>query len=411
MSEFESKLDKYAETVVKVGLNVQKGQDVNITAPVHATNFVRKVVKHAYLAGARQVLVDYQDDKLDLLKYELASEEGLKAFPSWKVKGMMEMADNNAAFLGIRSKNPELLKDVDPERLAIVDKVSVTENKEYSQNYISTGRISWTLVSYPSPEWAQLVFPNLTEDESLEKLWEAMFDVTRVNQENPVGEWKEHMRGLANRAEILNKKKYKKLHYRATGTDLTIELHKDHKWMCANFTNEKGTEFVPNMPTEEVFTIPFKKGVNGTVASTKPLNYKGSLINHFSLTFKEGKVVDFKAEEGYEILKNLLSIDEGAKYLGEVALVPHDSPISNSNLVFYDTLYDENASCHIALGNALKTCVENVKEKSKEDFEEMGFNESLTHVDFMIGSGELDIDGETEDGTKEAIFRSGNWVI
>ncbi|NBI30026.1 aminopeptidase [Chengkuizengella marina] len=411
MSEFESKLDKYAEAVVKVGLNIQKDQDVYITAPVFATNFARKVVKHAYLAGARQVLVDYHDDELDLLKYQLASEEGLKAFPTWKSKGKIEMADNNATFLGIRSKNPELLKDVDPERLAIVDKVSRTENREYSQNYISTGRISWTLVSYPSPEWATLVFPKLTEEEAVEKLWDTMFEVTRINKENPVEGWKEHMQGLETRADILNKKKYKKLHYKAKGTDLTIELHKDHKWMCAKFTNAKGTKFVPNMPTEEVFTIPFKYGVNGTVASTKPLNYNGSLINHFSLTFKEGKVVDFNADEGYDILKNLLSIDEGAKYLGEVALVPHDSPISNSNLVFYDTLYDENASCHIALGNALQTCVENVKEKSKEDLQAMGFNESLTHVDFMIGSGELDIDGETEDGTKEAIFRAGNWVI
>ncbi|MDP5275361.1 aminopeptidase [Chengkuizengella axinellae] len=411
MSEFENKLDKYAETVVKVGLNVQKGQDVYISVPVYATNFTRKLVKHAYLAGARQVLVDYVDDEVDLLKYQLASDEGLKAFPSWKTKGILEMADNNAAFLSIRPKNPELLKDIDPDRVAMVDKVRRIESKEYSQNYISTGRISWTLLSYPSPEWAKLMFPKLTEEEAVEKLWDAMFEVTRINQENPVDGWKEHIEGLETRAELLNEKKYKKLHYKAPGTDLTIELHKDHKWMCANFTNLKGTKFVPNIPTEEVFTIPHKDGVNGTVTSTKPLVYSGKLINQFSLTFKEGKVVDFKAEEGYDILKNILSIDEGAKFLGEVALVPYDSPISNSNLVFYDTLYDENASCHIALGNALQMCIENVEEKSKEDIDAMGFNRSLTHVDFMIGSAELDIDGETEDGLVEPIFRAGNWVI
>ncbi|MFS1516541.1 aminopeptidase [Bacillus sp. SCS-151] len=407
---FDMKLEKYAETVVQVGLNVQKGQTVYINTPIEATDFVHKVVKQAYKAGAKDVLVEYIDSQLDLLKYELAPEEGLKSFPQWKVKGLLDMAEDNVAYLNVYAQNPELLKDIDPNRVAVATKAARTAMKEF-QGYIGGGRISWAIVSVPTPEWAQMIFPNLNKEEAVEQLWDQIFAVTRINNKEPVEMWKDHISSLNERANYLNKKKYKKLHYSGPGTNLTIELPDAHQWLCAKFTNDKGTNFVPNLPTEEVFTIPVKTGVNGKVSSTKPLHYNGTIINNFSLTFKDGKVVDFAAEEGFEALKGLLETDEGASYLGEVALVPHRSPISNSNLVFYNTLYDENASCHLALGNALPICIKNGKQMSKEELLQIGFNDSITHVDFMIGSDKLHIDGETAEGLVEPIFLDGNWVI
>jgi aminopeptidase len=238
-----------------------------------------------------------------------------------------------------------------------------------------------------------------------------VFYVTRVDHENPVKAWEQHINRLSNKAHILNEKRYKYLHYKGPGTDLTVELPKKHHWLCAEFTNEKGIDFVPNLPTEEVFTVPMKNGVNGVVTSSKPLNLSGSLIDKFSLTFKNGKVTNFTAEQGYDALKHLLETDEGASYLGEVAIVPHNSPISNSDVIFYNTLFDENASCHLALGNSLPIAYKGGNNMTKADLIADGLNDSITHVDFMIGSSDLNIDGETEDGKIEPVFRKGNWVI
>ncbi|MGM0854153.1 MAG: aminopeptidase [Bacillota bacterium] len=406
---FESNLERYADLIVQVGLNLQKDQELLISAPITAYKFVRLVTKKAYEAGVLNVLTDFYDEELKKIRLDNSSEEGLKAFPDWKAKGFIEMAENNVALLNLASPNPSLLRDADPKRVAILNRASAEAMKDFSA-YIGGGKISWLIAAIPTMEWAQTVFPELSQDEAIDKLWENIFYTTRTDQENTVALWESHISNLNKNADRLNESKYKKLHYKGPGTDLSIEFHPQTKWISAQFTNDQGVPFVPNLPTEEVFTIPVKHGVNGTVSSTKPLNYSGTLIRNFSLTFKDGKVVEFSAEEGYETLKNLLDTDEGASYLGEVALVPHNSPISNTNIIFNNTLFDENASCHIALGRALSVCVEEGKNMTAEQLRKVGFNESMIHVDFMIGSAQLDIDGEKEDGTIEPIFKAGDWV-
>ncbi|WP_044336855.1 aminopeptidase [Rossellomorea aquimaris] len=406
---FEKKLERYADLIVQVGLNLQKDQELLISAPVTAYKFVRLVTEKAYGAGVLNVLTDFYDEELKKIRLENSSEEGLKVFPDWKAKGYIEMAENNVALLNLAAPNPSLLRDTDAKRVAILNRASAEAMKDFSA-YIGGGKISWLIAAFPTVEWAQTVFPELSQEEAIDKLWENIFYTTRTDQVNTVALWEAHINNLNKNAERLNQNKYKKLHYKGPGTDLTIEFHPQTEWISAQFTNDQGIPFVPNLPTEEVFTIPVKHGVNGVVSSTKPLNYSGTLIKNFSLTFKKGKVVDFTAEEGYDTLKNLLETDEGSSYLGEVALVPHNSPISNTNIVFNNTLFDENASCHIALGRALSVCVEGGKSMSAEQLREVGFNESMIHVDFMIGSDQLDIDGEKEDGTFEPVFRAGDWV-
>ncbi len=410
MNQFEQNLERYADLIVQVGLNIQKDQVLWVNAPISAYEFVRKISVKAYEIGAKNVMVDYYDEELKKIRLEKSTEEGLSSFPTWKAKGQVEMAKENVAVLSLAAPNPSLLKGVDPKRTAILNRVSAEGMKEFN-SYISGGKISWLIAAIPTKEWALSVFPSLEEDEAYDKLWANIFYTTRVDRENPVELWKEHIATMTEKANYLNDQDFRKLYYKAPGTDLSIELHPKTKWICAEFTNDKGTKFVPNLPTEEVFTIPVKNGVNGVVTSTKPLNYSGNLLENFTLTFENGKVVDFQAEQGYETLKNLLETDEGASFLGEVALVPHDSPISNTGIVFNNTLYDENASCHIALGNALSICVEDGKSMTEEQLKEIGYNSSITHVDFMIGSAEMDIDGEREDGTILPIFRKGNWAF
>ncbi|UII58480.1 aminopeptidase (plasmid) [Cytobacillus spongiae] len=406
---FEQNLERYADLIIKVGLNLQKNQELLISAPIRAYKFVRLVTEKAYEEGALNVLTDFYDEELKKIRLEKSPEEGLKAFPHWKAKGYIEMAENNVALLNLVAPNPALLKDIDPKKASILNKASAEAMQDFSA-YIGGGKISWLIAAFPTGEWARTVFSELSQDEAIDKLWENIFYTTRTDKENTVSLWESHISELNKNANHLNERNYKKLHYKGPGTDLTIEFHPQTKWISAQFVNDQGTPFVPNLPTEEVFTIPEKYGVNGTVSSTKPLNYSGTLIKDFSLTFKNGKVVEFSAEEGYETLKNLLETDEGSSYLGEVALVPHHSPISNTNIIFNNTLFDENASCHIALGRALPVCVKDGKTMTTEQLREIGFNESMIHVDFMIGSDQLDIDGEKEDGTIEPIFKSGDWV-
>ncbi|OZM56701.1 aminopeptidase [Lottiidibacillus patelloidae] len=410
MDNFNKLLKKYAEVTIHIGLNIQKGQKLVIQAPIEAAQYVRYVTKAAYEAGAYLVYVEYHDEEINLLKATHAPFKALEEVPQWKVDGMTQLAKDNCAFLNIYAPNPDLLKDVAPERVAASKKAMGSAMKEMSE-MIGSGKISWSLVSIPTEAWAKAVFPGEPLASALEKLWEMIFFVTRVDQENPVMAWEQHIERLNLKASLLNNKRYKYLHYSGPGTNLTIELPKKQHWICAEFTNEKGIDFVPNLPTEEVFTVPLKNGVNGTVSSSKPLNLSGTLIENFSFTFKDGKVIEFNAEKGYDALKHLLETDEGASYLGEIAIVPHDSPISNSNLVFYNTLYDENASCHLALGNCIPIAYKGGNKMTKADLIADGLNDSITHVDFMIGSGELNIDGETEDGKIEAVFRNGNWVI
>jgi aminopeptidase len=367
-------------------------------------------VRKAYEAGALNVHVDWFDDTSTLIRYKYAPDESFTEFPTWKIKGYVEMAEKDAAYLYIRGTDPDLLKGVDPERIRISNKTAAEANKEFAP-YTRDNRNSWAIVAVPSPAWAVKIFPGQTPERAMELLWEQIFRLSRADGENPVAAWQEHIRQLQEKHTYLSNKHYRKLHYKGPGTDLTVELPEKHLWTGASEATQKGISFVANIPTEEVFTSPHKDGTNGTVTSTKPLNYGGNLIDQFTLTFRDGKVTDVKAEHGEEILRNLLQTDEGAARLGEVALVPHRSPISDSNLIFYNTLYDENASCHLAIGTSFPSCMEGGAKMTKEEREQNGANQSLIHVDFMMGSAGLDIDGETADGTREPIFRQGNWAF
>ncbi|MGZ4162243.1 MAG: aminopeptidase [Neobacillus sp.] len=410
MSDFQRNLEKYAELAVKVGVNIQKGQTLVVNAALDAAEFVRLVVKKAYETGAQNVIVNWNDDTVTRTKYDLAPDDAFQEYPVWRAKETEDLADQGAAFMSVISASPDLLKGVNPERISNFQKAAGEALLKY-RKAIQSDKVSWTVVAAASPLWAAKVFPDEPVENQVNKLWDAIFKATRTDVENPVEAWKKHDETLHEKVHYLNEKRYAKLHYRAPGTDLTIELPKNHIWVGAGSVNENGIEFMANMPTEEVFTVPFKTGVNGTVASTKPLSYGGNIIDRFSVTFENGKIIGVKAEEGEEILKRLVDTDEGSHYLGEVALVPYNSPISQSNILFFNTLFDENASNHLAIGSAYAFCIEGGKKMSSDELKENGLNESITHVDFMIGSAEMDIDGITTDGKAEAVFRKGNWAF
>ncbi|MBD8067394.1 aminopeptidase [Bacillus sp. PS06] len=410
MSTFEQNLEKYADLAVRVGVNIQKGQTLIVNAPISTAEFVRKVAKKAYEAGAKNVHIEWSDEEMTRLKYDLAPDEAFTEYPTWKAKGYEEMGEDGAAILSVIASNPDLLKGVDPDRIANANKAYGMAMEKF-RSFIQSDKISWSIVAVPSEAWAAKVFSDAPKEEQEAKLWEAIFMATRVNLEDPVQAWKEHNATLKTKEEYLNEKKYKRLHYKAPGTDLTIELPETHVWIGGGSENEQGTPFVANMPTEEVFTVPLKTGVKGYVTSTKPLSYGGNLIENFKVTFEKGRIVHVTAEAGEETLKRLVETDEGSHYLGEVALVPHNSPISNSNIIFFNTLFDENASNHLAIGNGYSFCLEGGKTMSKEELEAKGLNTSITHVDFMIGSADMDIDGIKADGTVEPVFRKGNWAF
>ncbi|MBO9130151.1 aminopeptidase [Bacillus sp. 165] len=410
MSTFEHNLEKYAELIVRVGVNIQEGQTLHINAPLAAVEFVRATVKKAYEAGAKHVYVNWEDEVLTRLKYDLAPDEAFHEFPSWVATEREELAEKGAAFLSIKSSNPDLLKGINPERISNANKAA-GKAMEIFRNYILSDKVSWNVAAVPSPEWAAKVFPDVPKDEQVQQLWSAIFQATRADLENPVQAWQDHSANLQSKVEYLNSKHYTALHYTAPGTDLIVELPQKHVWIGGGSTNERGVSFTANIPTEEVFTLPLQTGVNGYVSSTKPLNYSGNVIENFTLTFESGRIVDYKAETGEETLRHLIETDEGSHYLGEVALVPHNSPISNTDIIFYNTLFDENASCHFAIGSAYPFCLEGGKTMSKEELKQHGANSSLTHVDFMIGSEKMNIDGITADGSREPLFRNGNWAF
>ncbi|WP_020615045.1 aminopeptidase [Paenibacillus daejeonensis] len=400
----------YAELIAMIGVNVQPGQTVVVMAPIGAARLARQIAVAAYEAGAHNVHVEYNDEELSLVKYKHAPEESLSEYPMWRANAWEEYAENGAAFVTIYAPNPDLLTgDIDPRRVGETIKAASQALQKYRSKLMNHAN-SWTLISYATPEWAAKVYPDLPVQEAEQQLWQRIIEATRLDAGNPVAAWKKHNRRLKDRVDLLNAKRYKQLRYQGEGTDLTIDLPEGHIWLGGAKANAKGDDFNPNMPTEEVFTMPHRDKVNGTVRSTKPLNYNGQLINNFALTFKDGKVVDFQAEQGYEILAQLIAADEGASRIGEVALVPDDSPISNSGVVFFNTLFDENASCHLALGQAYPVNLEGGTTMGPEELDAAGANRSLIHVDFMIGSASLSIDGILPDGSSEPIFRNGNWA-
>lgn len=406
----EEQLKQYAALLVKVGMNVQPEQRVYIRATVDAKDFVHLVVEAAYEAGASDVKVNYTDDKLAQLNFKYRNQESFESVPQYLVDERMDYANEYAAQLALISSSPENLKDADPKKVSANMKAYGRAFKDYMK-MMQSDQFSWTVAAYPSTAWAKLVFPDLDETEAFEKLLDAILDSVRMNSENPEAAWTQHNVNLHRKADYLNNKKYVALRYKAPGTDLEIGLPEGHIWCGASSVNKDGTEFMANMPTEEVFTVPHKDKVNGYVSSTLPLSYGGNVIDNFKLTFKDGKVVDFEAQTGQDILEGLLNTDDAAKYLGEVALVPHDSPISNSKILYYNTLFDENASCHLALGSAYPFCLEGGKELDESELAAAGLNNSITHEDFMIGSAEMNIYGVTSEGNEEEIFLNGNWAF
>jgi aminopeptidase len=410
VSDFQNKLVKYAELVLRMGVNLQNNQSLMVNAPTEALEFVRVVAEKAYEMGAKDVHINWSDEKLTRLKYENAPMEVLEDIPQWRVDMHDYFAEDGAAVLSIKPSNPDLLKGIDPSKIAAANKAAGKALTNF-RNFTMNDRLTWCVASVPGEAWAKKIFPELSTEKAVEALWEQIFTITRADHEDPIASWHNHNKTLAKVRDYLNSKKYKKLIYKAPGTDLELELPDGHIWKGGSSPTEGGIPFNANIPTEEVFSMPHKYGVNGTVSNTKPLNYGGNLIDNFTLTFKDGKVVDFTAEEGYETLKHLIETDEGSCRLGEVALVPHESPISQSGLVFYNTLYDENASCHLALGKAYPTSIEGGSKMNDEELDKHGVNNSLTHVDFMMGSAELDIDGVLEDGTSEPVLRKGSWAI
>ncbi|WP_163539749.1 aminopeptidase [Gracilibacillus sp. YIM 98692] len=404
-------LEKYAELALHTGVNLQKGQGLLLQAPIEAIEFVRIIVKKAYEAGAKNVHVEWKDDDLTYLKMKHAPMEVLETFPEWRKNALIEMVKEGYAVLNVYGENPDLLKEVDGKRMAAVTKASSMALKEF-RDYMMNDRARWSIVGFPTNEWAQKIYPDDKAEAAKEKLWQEIFRIARVDKEEPIKEWEKHNEQLRNAREFLNDKQYVKLHFQAEGTDLTIDLPDGHIWHGGAAKAADGIRFNPNIPTEEVFTMPHKYGVNGQVTSTKPLSFQGKLIENFTLTFRDGKVVDYTCEKGEEALKNLLDADkDGASRLGEVALVPHESPVSQSGIIFFNTLFDENASCHIALGKAYPTNISGGSDMDQQSMDAHGVNDSMVHEDFMIGSSTMNIDGITKSGEKEAIFRNGTWAI
>ncbi|SEH21304.1 aminopeptidase [Selenomonas sp. KH1T6] len=404
-------LKKYARLVVRVGVNLQDDQILVINSPLECAEFARLIAAEAFAAGAHDVVVSWGDEELARIRYAGGRKEIFTEFPEWRVRFYQDYAEQGAAFVSIAARNPEIFKDIEQEKLTLSAQAAGAALLEYRARLMNNEN-TWCVVSVPTAGWAKKVFPELGEEEAKARLWQEIFRTVRIEPEtDPAEAWKEHIATLQKAAEFLNKQNFKALHYKnSLGTDLTVELPEGHIWAGGAEKAATGVTFAANMPTEEVYSLPLREGVNGTVYASKPLIYNGNRIENFHLTFKEGRVVDFGAEVGEETLKELINMDEGSHYLGEVALVPYDSPISNSGILFYNTLFDENAACHLALGKAYPTCLEGGEKMDSVTLLQHGVNDSLVHEDFMIGTADLSIVGITREGEKVEIFRNGNFA-
>jgi aminopeptidase len=409
-------LRKYAQAIVKVGLNLREGQRLIITnatargVPPAGRALVHEVAKAAYGAGVRFVDVIWGDEEMLRIRLQDAQADSFVEYPKWHVKGIMDIIENGDALLSIYANDPDVYDGLDPERVGAMQKSHLQNYQDIGMN-VSRNAVNWCVVASAAPAWARKIFPDLPEEDALEKLWQAIFETTRATQPDPVAAWQDHIKNLRKRADYLQAKKYSALHYKSENTDLTLGLPRGHKWISAQSLAENGVVFTANMPTEEIFTLPDRHRAEGTVAATFPLSYGGSLIEDFSLTFENGQIVKVQAKKNEAILQKLVDTDEGSKRLGEIALVPASSPIARRGHLFYNTLFDENASCHIAIGRAYRFTLTGGEELNEEEFNAAGGNTSLNHVDFMIGSPQMDIDGLTENGSLEPVMRSGEWAF
>ncbi len=406
---FETRLDKLASLAIRVGLNLRPGQEIVMTAPVEALPLVRRIAEHAYKAGATLVTPLIGDDEVALARYRHAAPDSFDVASGWLFEGMAKAFANGAARLAVVGEDPTLLAGQDPAKVARANRARSIAYRP-ALELITSFAINWNLVPAATPGWAREVFPGLPEAEAVAKLWDAIFMACRVDQPDPVAGWTAHNATLHARTTFLNGKDYRELRYRGPGTDLTIGLADGHLWAGGAEPAKNGIVCNPNIPTEEVFTTPHRLRVHGTVRSTKPLAYQGTLIDDIVVRFEEGRIVEAHASKGENVLQKVLETDEGAARLGEVALVPHSSPISASGLLFRNTLFDENAASHIALGQAYTTCLRDSAGVPMEKLAERGANTSLIHIDWMIGSGALDIDGVTQTGAVEPLMRAGEFV-
>jgi len=409
----DERIKKYAQAVVNIGVNIQPGQNLVIYSDINAADFARVVFEEAYLRGAADVLLFWADEVCARHHYLLAPEENFGKVAEWRRARMQHLVDEKYHALYIASTDPENLKGVCTERIDRDQRAFSAMNKPRSSQTMAN-EVQWNVCSVPSVVWAKKVFPNAaSDDEAVKLMWEAIFTACRIDDKSdPIENWRKHTQYLQEKANALNAHNFKSLKFtNSLGTDLEMELPENHQWVACGEKSQAGVEFVANMPTEEIFTAPKRDGVNGIVYSTKPFVYMGDLVEDFWIRFKDGKAVEYAAKKNQQLLEKLLAADEGSSFLGEVALVPHSSPISQSGILWYETLYDENASCHLALGKAYPTCVKDTSGKSEDELAALGLNQSLEHEDFMIGSADTDIVGITHDGQEIQIFKQGEWAL
>ena len=409
MSNFEQRLDRLAEVAIRVGLQLQKGQELVLTSPIEALPLVRRMTAHAYKAGCSLVTPLFSDDVLSLLRFKYAPDESFDKASGWLFDGMAAAFDRGAARLAVVGEDPSLLSAQDPEKVARVNRARSAAYRPALERVVNFD-INWNIVSFATPAWAMAVFPDQPEDVAVQRLWDAVFAASRVDGPDPIAEWQRHNEGLSRRTALLNEKRYYALRFKGPETDLTVGLADDHWWEGGASTAKNGVTCNPNIPTEEVFTTPHMARVEGVVRSTKPLSYQGTLIQDIAVRFEGGRIVQSSARAGADVLAKVLTTDEGAARLGEVALVPHSSPISKSGVLFLNTLFDENAASHIALGQAYSKCIRNGTNLTPIELAEKGANKSLIHIDWMIGSDKIDVDGITANGSAEPLMRGGEWV-
>ncbi|HBC7891388.1 TPA: aminopeptidase [Staphylococcus aureus] len=412
LTNYKEKLQQYAELLVKVGMNVQPKQPVFIRSSVETLELTHLIVEEAYHCGASDVRVVYSDPTLKRLKFENESVEHFAnhEIKSYDVEARMDYVKRGAANLALISEDPDLMDGIDSQKLQAFQQQNARAFKGYMES-VQKNQFPWVVAAFPSKAWAKRVYPELSVEEAYIKFIDEVFDIVRIDGNDPVENWRQHIANLSVYAQKLQRKNYHALHYVSEGTDLTVGLAKNHIWEDAtSYVNGKEQAFIANIPTEEVFTAPDRNRVDGYVTNKLPLSYNGTIIDQFKLMFKDGEIIDFSAEKGEAVLKDLINTDEGSRRLGEVALVPDDSPISNRNTIFYNTLFDENAACHLAIGSAYAFNIEGGTEMTVEEKIASGLNDSNVHVDFMIGSSDLTIYGIFEDGSKELVFENGNWA-
>lgn len=409
LANFNENLEKYARLIVETGVSVKKDHTVVLQINVDQAPLARLITKEAYQSGAAEVIVQWTDDVIQKEFLSHAANDRLEQIPQYKIDQTDDWVAKGASRISVVSSDPEAFAGIDSDRVATFQAASGKALMNL-RKATQANKVSWTVVAAAGKQWAAKVFPDLPEEEQVDALWDQIFKTTRVYEEDPILAWEKHDETLAQKAAELNKEQFSALHYTAPGTDIIIGLPKNHLWEGAGSYNARGEKFMANMPTEEVFTAPDYRRINGYISSTKPLSYAGTTISGMTFTFKDGKVIDFSAEQGQDVLAKLLDTDEGARSLGEVALVPDPSPISQSGIIFYNTLFDENASNHLALGAAYAFSVEGGTEMTDEELAEAGLNRSQTHVDFMVGSDKMNIDGIREDGSTVPVFRNGDWA-